>query len=112
MQNYPRLAGLGLALLGGILTKFSLWDVLSAAKSGAESVSYSMKFVVISLVLMELGGLMMLLGPGYYHWFHRADDTKKLSPLGFVLVVVLLIPAFGGYWWLENQLGQLGYSRK
>ena len=62
--------------------------------------------------LLELGSVMMLLGPGYYHWFHRADDSKKLSPLGFVLVIVLMIPAFGGYWWLENQLRLLGYSQK
>lgn len=48
MHNFPRLSGLGLVFFGAVLTKFSTWDVLQAARSGAESVSYSMKFVMVS----------------------------------------------------------------
>jgi uncharacterized membrane protein YidH (DUF202 family) len=112
MHNFPRLSGLGLVFFGAVLTKFSTWDVLQAARSGAESVSYSMKFVMVSLVLLELGLVMLALGPAYYHWFHRGDDRSKLTPLGFLLVVLLLVPAFGGYGWLESQLALLGYSKR
>lgn len=109
MERFPRLGGLLLVVLGLIGSKFFLFDVVELAKSGANSVSLSMKAVVVSLALVQLGGLMLLLGPSY-HGLIQVPGTQKLTPLGWVATLAILAVSFAGNYLLESHLSGLGYK--
>lgn len=110
MRQYPRLGGLLLAAIGAFLAKLTIYDVWQQARAGAPSLSLPMKGVVLSITTI-LGGLAMVAaGPGVESPRFRNPETRKLTPMGFAIVLALLAPAFAFHWWFEHKLAQLGYQ--
>lgn len=110
MRQYPRLGGLLLAAIGAFLAKITIYDVWQQAQAGTPSLSLHVKGVVLSITII-LGGLAMVAaGPAVESPRFRNPESRKLTPLGFLIVFALLVPAFGFYWWFENKLAALGYQ--
>lgn len=109
MKRYPRLGGLLLVVIGAFLAKMTIYDVWQQARASAPELSLHMKGVVISIATV-LGGLaLMIAGPAVESPRLRNPETHKLTGLGYLIVFVLLAPAFGFYWWFEHKLADLGY---
>lgn len=110
MRQNPRLGGAVIAAIGVFLGKLTIYDVWRQASSSAPSVSIHMKGVVISITCL-LGGLAMIVaGPAIESPSFRNPQTNKLTPFGYLVVLLLLAPAFGFYWWFEHKLGEMGYN--
>ena len=110
MRQNPRLGGAVIAAIGAFLGKLTIYDVWRQASAGAPSVSIHMKGVVIAVACL-LGGLAMIAaGPAVESPSFRNPDTNKLTPFGYLIVLLLLAPAFGFYWWFEHKLGGMGYK--
>lgn len=103
MENHPRLSGILLLVIGVILSKFCVFDVLATAKSGAPTISLSLKGVVMSFFLTGYGGAMIVLGP-------ILQNGKKLTALGWVLTILLLGLSFAGHGWVKSSLAGMGYQ--
>lgn len=110
-----RAGGVGLAACGGVLLKMGFFDVLRDAEAGATSVSTSMKAVLIAPGVVVLGLFLLLFGApgdgsqGIGRHFTNAS-TRKLKPLGWVLVIFILLPGLGLYLWLGDRLSELGFK--
>lgn len=101
---------MGLFALGGLLGKFTIYDVWREAESGATSISLSMKGVGISVFLLLLGTLMALTGQSLSRPPFQDPATRKLRPLGWLVTLVLTAAGFGFYFWFEGKLAELGYK--
>lgn len=108
LKNYPRVGGLLSTVIALVLGKFTIWDVWQSAHAGADSITLHMKGVVMSIVLLEFGILGMIFGDAQRIMLNPA--TGKLSVLGWLITIAILIPGFAGYWWFEKQLSGLGYQ--
>lgn len=110
MRQYPRLGGVVLAALGAFLAKMTIYDVWQKALAGSPELSLHMKAIVISIATM-LGGLALIVaGPAAENARLRDRESNKLTLQGWLLVILLLGPAFGFYWWFEHKLGEMGYQ--
>lgn len=110
MKRYPRLGGLLLAAIGVFLAKLTIYDVWQQASASAPELSLHMKGVVLSIAAI-LGGLAMIVaGPAVESARFRNPETRRLTVLGWLIVLTLLAPAFGFYWWFEHKLAEMGYK--
>ena len=108
-------AGVALAACGAFLLKLGFFNVLHDAESGASSVSTSMKAVLIAPGAIFLGLALLVMGaPGDGSTRigrHFTDaSTRKLKPLGWLLVILFLLPGLGLYLWLQSRLSELGFG--
>lgn len=108
MNRYPRLSGLFLLIFGLVFGKFFVYDVWVEATQGAPSVHLSVKLCIFSVLFTELGLLKLVLGDQYLAMFTK-EDGKKLNFLGWIMIIVLTLPAIGLYSWLTGKIGALGY---
>ncbi|EYF02575.1 Hypothetical protein CAP_6782 [Chondromyces apiculatus DSM 436] len=110
--------GIGVLLvgLGTFLLKLSFFDVLRHAQAQASSVTTSYKALLVAPSFMLSGLLLVLMGaPGDgsaatglgRHMVNPRD--RKLTPLGWVFALSLLIPGVVLSLWLTNRLEELGY---
>lgn len=110
-----RLGGVGFTACGAFLLKIGFFDVLRDAESGATRVSTSLKAVLIAPGVIVLGLFLLLFGApgdgstGIGRHFTDAS-TRKLKPLGWVLVMFILAPGLGLYLWLQSRLSELGFE--
>ena len=110
-----RAAGVALAAIGGFLLKIGFLDVLRDAERGASRVSTSMKAVLVAPMFLLLGLLLVVIGApgdgstGIGRHFTNASD-RRLKPLGWVLVGVMLLPGLVMYLWLQSRLSELGFD--
>ena len=107
-------ASLALVGIGVFLLKLCVFDVLEAAKRH-ETVSLHMKGVLVSPIFIILG--LVAAATSFSKgksdaWAARFTnpETKRLNPLGWVLVAGLLAVGGGLYFWLDSQLTALGYD--
>jgi hypothetical protein len=109
-----RVASLALVAIGAFLLKMCVFDVLAAARRG-ETVHLSMRGTIIAPGAILLGIVLT------YVSFTRANprewgrqltnpETKRLSPRGWVIVIVMLGAGLGLYLWTKSQLVALGYE--
>jgi hypothetical protein len=108
-------AGVAVAASGAFLLKIGFFDVLRDAEAGATRVSTSMKAVVVAPGFLALGLFLLVFGaPGDGSQGigrHFSDvSTRKLKPLGWLLVILILLPGLGLYLWLQSRLSELGFE--
>jgi len=107
-------ASLALVGIGIFLLKMCVFDVLAAAQRH-ETVHLSMKGVLLAPPVLVLGLVATVAsfrkGKGTA-WSERFSNpqTKRLSPAGWALVLVLIGVGGGVYFWLTSQLAALGYD--
>src|SRR4051794_20974886 len=95
-----RAGGVALAACGAFLLKIGFFDVLRDAEGGATRISTSLKAVVVAPGVIVLGLFLLLFGApgdgsqGIGRHFTDAS-TRKLKPLGWVLVMFILLPGLG-----------------
>ncbi|MBX3167672.1 MAG: hypothetical protein KF760_09675 [Candidatus Eremiobacteraeota bacterium] len=110
MRQYPRLGGLVLTAIGAFLAKLTIYDVWQQARAGSPSLSLHMKGVVLSIATI-LGGLAMVAaGPAVESPRFRNPETRQLTPTGFLILLIILAPAFAFHWWFEHKLIKMGYQ--
>lgn len=115
MDLKGRAAGVGLTACGAYLLKIGFFDVLRDAEGGATNVSTSMKAVLVAPAFVMFGLLMIVIGApgdgsvGVGRYFTRAGD-RRLTPLGWVLTCVTLLPGLVMYLWLQSRLSELGFK--
>ena len=107
LKAYPRVGGLLISLMALVLGKFTIYDVLAAARAGASQVNYSLKGVLLSVVFFEMGLAMMIFGQAVHTL--KNPLTGKLSLFGWLMVLAMFVPAGAAYYWFQLQLAQLGY---
>ena len=108
MNKFPRLSGLLLLVMGLGFGKYFVWDVWDEANQGASQVNLSLKMCLFAVLFSELGLLKLVLGERYLAMFTK-DEGKKMNFPGWMLLLVLALPAFGLYSWLTGKIGALGY---
>jgi hypothetical protein len=115
MDLKARAGGLGLATCGGFLLKIGFFDVLRDAEGGETHVSTSLKAVLVAPGILVLGLLLIVIGApgdgseGIGRHFTNAAD-RRLKPLGWVLVMLMLLPGLVMYLWLQSRLSELGFE--
>ncbi|MBN9419884.1 MAG: hypothetical protein J0I12_30800 [Candidatus Eremiobacteraeota bacterium] len=66
---------------------------------------------MVVAIATVLGGLaMMVTGSKAQEARFRDPDTQKLTRAGYLLIFLLLGPAFAFYWWFEHKLTSMGYQ--
>jgi hypothetical protein len=110
-RRNPRVAGLFLLMICGIFSKFTIFDVIAAAKQHATSgVSISMKGILLCVAFSIIGGIMLILGPVGSAWVRPVPGTKKLSPIGWVFVLLICGCSFAFYFWFKSYIESFGYA--
>jgi hypothetical protein len=107
-------ASIVLVGLGIFLLKLCVFDVLAAAKRH-ETISLSMKGVLLAPPVLVLGLVATVASftkGGSTSLGERFSDphTRRLRPLGWAIVLLLLAVGGGVYFWLTSQLTALGYD--
>jgi hypothetical protein len=109
-------ASLVLVGVGVFLLKLCVFDVLAAAKRH-EAISLNLKGVLIAPPVLVLG--LIALAASFSKSGSTAlserfrfsnPQTKRLTPVGWGIVLALLAVGGGVYFWLTSQLTALGYE--
>lgn len=103
-----RVGGLVTTVIGAVLGKIFIIDVLQAAKNGQTEITIFRTGIVASILCILLGLLYILFGD-------TVDGLLKFDAnnLSFKNVVILLILACVGlaaYVWVNMELSKLGYT--
>ena len=107
-----RLGGVFFLVLGGVLTKWTLLDVLSASANGASSVSTSVKGVAILPFCFCVGLVMLVGGQRGLSWVQAQQPSHnggKWTAGGVALVAALVVPGLALAWWVHQTLESRGY---
>jgi hypothetical protein len=107
-----RLGGLFFLVLGGVLSKLTLFDVLSASANGAASVSTSVKGVAMVPFCLCLALLMLVGGHRGLAWLQSQQPSHNggsWTKAGVAMMVALIAPGLALYWWLNHTLDLRGY---
>jgi hypothetical protein len=102
-----RLGGL-LAL--GVGLALAWWGILSpleAARAHAPQVSYDIKLFVLAPLVIVFGLFFLLAGDRVPY---RKPAEQKLTTVGWILMAVVTVAAFGSYVLLKQQFAALGYQ--
>lgn len=105
-----RLAGIGLTLLGLVMSYFTIYRPLDAAAHGVASLSVSMKLTAITPFLL-LYGVTLLLFPKFVllqlgGFRSRAPKTK----IGWAYLIGLILVGFVFWLLMEARLRGYGYQ--
>jgi len=99
----------GLVALGlGLATAW--WGILSpleAARAQAPEVHYDIKLFVLAPLLLIFGLFFLLVGDRVPY---RNPEQRKLTVVGWILMAVVAVAAFGSYFLLKQQFSALGYQ--
>jgi hypothetical protein len=113
-----KVASLALIVVGVFLLKTCVLDVLADAQAHAPEVKLSFRGVFIAPASL-MGGVFAtyaaFLGkqPAAAHGERSRfvhPDTKRLTPIGWVLAIACLAPGLALYMWLRSQLAAMGYD--
>jgi hypothetical protein len=107
-----RLGGLFFLVLGGVLSKLTLFDVLTASANGTSSVSTSVKGVMIAPFCFFMGLLMLVGGHQGLSWVQSQQPSHnggKWTKGGVAMMVALIAPGLALYFWLKHTLDLRGY---
>ena len=110
MQNYPRIGGLFILAIASGFGKFFVYDVWQAALAHQESISFSLKATVFSIVFAIVGAMLVILGDTYNKIALRPGTAKQLTPAGWVITLGAVGLGFAGAFYFQSQLESLGYT--
>ena len=103
-----RIAGALMVAGGAVLGKITVWDVLQSAKSGAPSVNYNVKGVILAGVFPVLGAILLVTGARGKQAL--AADFKSANPLQIISLIVALGSGITLLFWLRSQLADTGFD--
>jgi hypothetical protein len=103
-----RVGGLVTMVLGAVLGKFFIVDVLQAAKEGKAEITIYRSGIVASIICVLLGVLYITLGD-------KAEgilkfDSNNLTFKNVVILVALAGAGLAAFIWVNMQLSDLGYK--
>jgi hypothetical protein len=103
-----RVGGFIVMVIGTVLGKIFIFDLLQAAKEGQEKVHVFRSGIVTSIACLLIGVLYIIFGD-------KAGEILKFDAnnLKFQNVLILLVLAgvgLAGYVWVNMQLSALGYN--
>lgn len=101
--------------LGGLLCLIAfvgfgwwgIWQPLQAAQAHAAEVRYSLKIFVLVPALLVFG-LFFLIGGA--RWSYRDAANRKLTAIGWGLMVAVVVISGLSFWWLQRTFDALGYT--
>ena len=102
-----RLGGVLVLSIGAVIGWFFILGPLHQAQAGAPTVRYSLKAMVLVPACLVFG-LAFLVGGDKLAY--RDAERKRLTPLGWVLMVIFAAAAALCYWWFTQQFAALGYG--
>lgn len=106
----PRIGGAFLTVIALVLAKFFMLDVVTAAQAHSDNVSLSMKAILFSIMFFMFGVFLMVTGPFGDNIMRAAPGSQKLSPLGWITVVIAVGISFGGYFLFQQYIESFGYK--
>ena len=107
-----RLGGLFLALMGGAGSWFFIYKPWDDMKHQVPHVEVVMRGVVLSIALLLTGIGLMVFGDAAKNFGVVPNgNLKKLTPVGWVMVIVLVGLGFLVNFWLEGQMKVYGYIK-
>ncbi len=108
----PRYDGAFLVAIGLALCKFSIFDALVAAQAHEPTVHFSARWSGFTLVPVLYGLYLLILGPAGAKLTKSPPGSRRIPPMGYVVLIALGLACFGVSWELREYLQTLGYSFK
>lgn len=110
--------GIGLVLVGvgGLFLQLEVFSVLREAEAHESSISTSLLGVAAGPIFLMFGLLMLLFGSsalggdGVIGRRVRGADGQPSQVLGWVVVILLFMPGFALFLWLQLRLHALGFD--
>lgn len=102
-----RLGGLLLLAVGVGFGWFFILKPLEAARKHLPEVSYELKAILIVPACFIFGLAFLLGGAGFSY---RDKARKRITPMGWVLLVVVAVLTGLGFFWMKQQFTALGYT--
>ena len=107
-KKFRRPMGAVLILLSGVEAKYFIFDVLDKFRAAHDtSISYSEKGIFLPSLTL-LFGLLLLFGNDTFLKTLRTED-RKVTPIGWAFVAVVLLVMFGTNMWFDGEVKKLGY---
>jgi hypothetical protein len=82
---------------------------LQQAASGAARISFQGKIAYVLVPALIVYGAAFLLGGENARYRDTSTHPPRLTPLGWVLMILTLAAAGLCFWWVEAQFSALGY---
>lgn len=101
-----RLGGLALIAIGLGLAWFFLLGPLQEARQGAPEVRYFLKAFFAAPACVIFGTAFLWRGARLRY---RDAARKRLTSMGWFLLVLVALSTAAGFWWFEQQFAALGY---
>ena len=105
-----RLIGLAVAAAGVGLAWFFGFKPLEEARAGAQEVSYSIKMFLIAPMAIVFGLFLAIGGAQVADVVMAPPRTTRQHLIVWPLFVLALAAGGLAWWWLDGQLGALGYK--
>lgn len=104
-----RLGGLLSIAIGLGVAWFTLWMPLQQARAGAAEISMHLKAAYVLVPFALVFGLAFLVGGTRTRYRDVTHQPPRLTPLGWMLMVLALVLAGVCFWYVQAQLATLGY---
>jgi hypothetical protein len=109
--NMPiRLVGGLLLALGLVFAKFNVLDPLELARQGASDVMYSRTMLAVIAGCVVIGAALLIGGQSARKMITKTSDEGPMTVLDRVLLGVMLVAAFGMWYYVDHTFEQLGYK--
>lgn len=96
-----------LVAIGSFFGKFFVWDVLEAARNGAERVNYSLKAVFLTGLIP--GAIVVVLWS--WRFAPNLDERMRTMPwLRYAVAAAIALPGLAFVYWFRTELSKLGYA--
>ena len=105
-----RLIGLAVAAAGVTLAWFFGFKPLEEARAGAQEVSYSVKMFLVAPMAIVFGLFLAIGGTRVADVVMQPPRTARQHMIVWPLFVLALGAGGLAWWWLDGQLGALGYK--
>lgn len=85
---------------------WGIWQPYQEALAGVPEVRYSIKVFVLVPAALVFGLFFLLVGDSVPY---RDAAAQKLTPAGWLLMLVVALGSGAGFWWFKQAFAALGY---
>jgi hypothetical protein len=103
-----RVGGLVTMIVGVVLGKIFIYDVLQAAKEGRAEINIYRTGIVASILCIILGGLYIIFSDKVEYIIKFDENNLKFQNV--LIIFVLGGTGLAGYVWINIKLSALGYK--